>query len=107
MTDQQHNTSWSWKGLSTPARAALVLTILSYVVSLRTTTISGADCSSQDFGALLFGIGAVGAGIAALAGAGNLSTQSNPTAARVVGAAAVLFGVVSVLRGVGMIGGPC
>lgn len=100
----------SWSSLSGASKAALIFAILGFVISfttLSTSSINGVrTCSYMDYGALLFGALAMLSGSSGLMGARNLAAEArNLNIAVCVGADIV--GVVHILRGIGMVGGPC
>lgn len=100
----------SWSTLSTQAKFAGVLAILGFFVtlqSLSTTSRNGViqTCSFFDIGAVLLGAGAVLFGVIGLAG-GNDQSEGRGASLAICGIG-VAVGVYHVLRGVGVVGGPC
>ncbi|MGI3183717.1 hypothetical protein [Nioella aestuarii] len=100
----------SWRSLSGASKAALIFAILGYVISfttLSTSSINGVQtCSYMNYGALLFGVLAMMAGSSGLMGVRALAADTrNLNIAVCVGADIV--GVIHILRGIGMVGGPC
>lgn len=106
------------KALPTPFWAGLVFGLLGFVISMSSSssrTVNGevVDCSYMDLfpllAAVVVGVCAVAVGKAAFAKNNPWSQLARPTRALVFGASAVLLvlAVVHVLRGLGMIGGPC
>ena len=93
-----------WSSLPSAAKAGIIAVIVGFLLRISTTTVSGGECSYFDLGALLGGLAGVGLGIAALVGARKSDVRG---AAAVVGALVLVLSVVNVLRGIGVIGGPC
>lgn len=99
-----------WSSLSGASKAALIFAVLGFVISftsLSTTSINGVStCSYMDYGALLFGALAMLAGSAGVMGVRGLAPDVRNLNLAICVAADVV-GVVHILRGIGMIGGPC
>lgn len=99
-----------WSSLSGVSKAALIFAILGFVVSftsLSSSTINGVrTCSYMDYGALLFGALAMLAGSAGLMRVRDLAPDAR-TLNLVICVAADVVGVIHILRGIGMVGGPC
>lgn len=100
----------NWRNLSGMARAAIVFAILGFVIAITSTSstsINGvSDCSHVNYGALAFGALAMMAGSAGLMGLRDLPAEArNLNIVALVGAD--LLGVLHLLRGIGMVGGPC
>lgn len=100
----------SWRNLSGMARAALVFAVLGFVIAITstsTTSVNGvADCSYANYGALVFGALAMMAGSAGLMGLRDLPAEARTLNIAVL-VGADLLGVLHLLRGIGMVGGPC
>ena len=100
----------SWSSLSGASKAALIFAILGFVVSfttLSTSSINGIQtCSYMDYGALLFGALAMLAGSSGLMRVRDLAPDIRNLNLAIC-AAADIVGVVHILRGIGMVGGPC
>ena len=101
----------TWHELTTLSKAALIVAALGFVVSFTSLDTASSNgvmtrCSFIDYGALIFG--AVGAGLGTL---GEMSALRMEGTARVsnllVSGAAVMIGILNVLRGLGVVGGPC
>ena len=99
----------SYSELTTLSKVALVLSILGFVIgvqSLTTTTVNGvAECSFIDYGALLFG--AAGAFAGSLGEVRALQMTEGRIVNLMTSGAAVMIGIFNVLRGLGVIWGPC
>ena len=99
-----------WSSLSGASKAALIFAVLGFVISFTTlsTTMSNGvrTCSYMDYGALLFGALAMLAGSAGLMGVRGLAPDMRNLNLAICVAADVV-GVVHILRGIGMVGGPC
>lgn len=99
-----------WSSLSGVSKAALIFAILGFVVSftsLSSSTINGVrTCSYMDYGALLFGALAMLVGSAGLMRVRDLAPDAR-TLNLVICVAADVVGVIHILRGIGMVGGPC
>lgn len=100
----------SWSSLSGASKAALVLAILGFVISfttLSTSSVNGVStCSYMDYGALVFGALAMLAGSAGVMRVRDLAPDAR-SLNLVVCVAADGVGVLHILRGIGMVGGPC
>lgn len=99
-----------WSSLSGASKAALIFAVLGFVISFTSTsqsTINGVStCSHMDFAALILG------GMTMLAAsAGLLRIRDAAAETRTLNLAilvvADIVGVVHILRGIGMVGGPC
>jgi hypothetical protein len=100
----------NWRQLSGAAKAALVFAVLGFLLGFtttNTTSINGVTtCSYMDYGALVFGALAMLAGSAGLMNLRSIAAEArNFNIAVLLGAD--LVGVLHVLRGIGMVGGPC
>jgi hypothetical protein len=100
----------SWSSLSGASKAALIFAVLGFVISfttLSTSSINGVrTCSYMDYGALLFGALAMLAGSSGLMRLRDLAPDAR-SLNLVVCVAADVVGVAHILRGIGMVGGPC
>lgn len=99
----------SWSSLTGTSKAAAIFAILGFLLSFSTTNTSSINgvttCSYMNYGALIFGVLAILAGGSGLASARGLGeTQALNMGICAVGLA---IGVLHVLRGIGMVGGPC
>ncbi len=100
----------NWRSFSGATKTAVITAALGFFVqlsSIQTSRINGQmSCSHTDVSALFFGVIAILAGVV-----GVLNARSLPQETRVLNlalcAAAVAVGVLNVLRGFGMVGGPC
>jgi len=99
-----------WANLSGVAKAAVIFAVLGFVIALSSTSTSSINgvttCSHMNYGALLFGALAMMAGAAGLIGLRDLPAETRSLNIAVL-VAADLVGVLHVLRGIGIIGGPC
>lgn len=96
-----------WRDLNGQVKAAAIIAILGFVIRVTSTSQSSINgvvtCWHNDFAALGLGILAV-----ILGGLGALRAQGHARNANmIVGGIAAAVGVVHVLRGFGMVGGPC
>ncbi|AHM04138.1 hypothetical protein roselon_01772 [Roseibacterium elongatum DSM 19469] len=99
----------SYSHLTTLSKLALLLSVLGLVIgvqSLTTSTVNGVtQCSFIDYGALLFG--AAGAFAGSLGEVRALGMAEGKLENLIVSGAAVMIGIFNVLRGLGVIWGPC
>ncbi|MBY6202194.1 hypothetical protein KUV65_12525 [Maritalea mobilis] len=99
----------SYSDLTTLPKVALIVAILGFVFgvqTLTTSTVNGVtQCSFIDYGALLFG--AAGAFLGSLGEVKALSLVEGKLVNLMVSGAAVMIGIFNVLRGLGVIWGPC
>jgi len=100
----------SWSSLSGASKAALIFAILGFVISfttLSTSSINGVStCSYMDYGALVFGALAMLAGSSGVMRVRDLAPETRNLNLAIC-VAADIVGVVHILRGIGMVGGPC
>lgn len=103
-----------WQDIPRAAKVGAVFGLIPFVISLTSTqTSSGsgvATCSHMDFAALIGGAIALIAGVAALLPRRDAMgpVQSAPMGVRLgSGLVIAALGVFQVLRGLGMVGGPC
>lgn len=100
----------SWSSLTGASKTAVITAILGFIISFTSTSTSNVggqvSCSHMDFGALLFGAIALIAG-----GSGLMNAKSLPDDTRTLNlglcAVGAAVGILHILRGLGMVGGPC
>lgn len=102
--------NFSWKNTPAAIRTALISAVLGFVVSCSsssTRTVNGrlTECSYFDAGAALFGAVAIIAGLIGVAAAWK-RTDDKPLML-VISIVSTCVGVIHILRGIGVIGGPC
>lgn len=105
----QQNTM-NWKSLSGSSKAAIVFAALGFVISfttLSTSSINGVQtCSYTDYGTLVFGALAMLSASSGLMRVRDLAAEAR-NLNLIVCAAADVVGVIHILRGMGIVGGPC
>ena len=99
-----------WKDLSGSSKAALIFAVLGFVINLTSTTSSSVNgvttCSHTDFAALALGALTLLVASVGLTRIRDLRPEAlNLNIAVLV--AADIIGIVHILRGIGIIGGPC
>lgn len=95
--------------ISASNKVAIVCAILGFVISFHSTSTSSINgvvsCSYTNFSAIIFG------GIAVLAGGlgefGGMANRENRSLNLAIGGGAALIGIFHLLRGFGVVGGPC
>ncbi|MEL6890209.1 MAG: hypothetical protein AAFP84_01330 [Actinomycetota bacterium] len=103
-------TTLSWAATPSAIKAAGIAAVLGFFVScsstVRTNTAAGSTCSHTDVGALVAGVTAVVCGVIGVALCAR-RTQPDRSLLLAVSIGAVALGVVHVLRGLSVVGGPC
>jgi hypothetical protein len=99
----------AYSDLTGLSKIALILSILGFVIGIQMQTnnvVNGvAECSFIDYGALLFG--AAGAFAGSLGEMRALRMPQGRMVNLMTSGAAVMIGILNVLRGLGVIWGPC
>lgn len=99
----------SWSQLTSQTKVAVILAALGFVLSFTSTSMSNINglitCSHSDLGALVLGVLACLAGGVGLAAARTLQEAQQINIILCV--LAVGVGALHIMRGLGMVGGPC
>ena len=105
--------NFAWSDLNRVAQGTIICAVLGFVLTVQTTSLDGDGCRYTDYGALVFGaMTAVLAGLSLRSAVGGdaaarAAEAFRPESVRVVGIAGLVVALIHLLRGLGILFGPC
>ena len=100
--------NFAWSDLNRVAQGTIICAVLGFVLTVQTTSLDGDGCRYTDYGALVFGaMTAVLAGLSLRSAVAGDAAAFRPESVRVVGIAGLVVALIHLLRGFGILFGPC